>query len=66
MYVLGPKQMYIYQRPKTFFIDHRQCCRGYEARWLIAYSTDSCDLDLLIVPRQIPVKNMKEHSREIC
>ena len=36
MYVLGPKQMYIYQRPKTFFIDHRQCCRRYEARWLIA------------------------------
>ena len=31
--VLGPKTMYINQRTKTLFIDHRQCCRGYEARW---------------------------------
>ena len=31
----------------------------------LPYSTDSCYLDLSI-PRQIPVRNMKEHSREIC
>ena len=31
--------------------------------WL-SFSTDSCDLDLS-VPRQIPVRNMNKHSREI-
>ena len=33
--------------------------------WL-PYSADFYDLDLSVVPWQIPVRNMKEHSREIC
>ena len=44
---------------KTKRTRHRYC-----PSWL-PYSADSCDLDLS-VPWQIPVRNMKEHSREIC
>ena len=52
----------IYKAKMMFF----PCSYCYIDRSWLPYSADSYDLDLSVVPWQIPVRNMKEHSREIC
>ena len=52
----------IYKAKMMFF----PCSYCYIHRGINWNSADSYDLDLSVVPWQIPVRNMKEHSREIC
>ena len=73
LYINQTQCMYLDLNKCTFTNDRRHfsltidnAAEGMRQDGWLPHSTDSCDLDLLIVPRQIPVKNMKEHSREIC